>query len=98
MFDRRIAALLIAALLLSPAYASDINLASVNAAGFAEPDLDDQIHPEIVKADIHRDWTGANRLLGHRRRCQRTVHPAFREDGRNEGTESAGLYRSARSV
>jgi lipoprotein-anchoring transpeptidase ErfK/SrfK len=52
MFDRRIGALLIAALLLSPAYASDIHPDSVNGAGFAEPDLDDQIHAEIVKAQI----------------------------------------------
>jgi lipoprotein-anchoring transpeptidase ErfK/SrfK len=62
MFDRRIAVLLIVALLVPAAWASDIDPSAIdpnaiNATGFAELNSDDQIHPEIVKAQILLDRT-----------------------------------------
>jgi lipoprotein-anchoring transpeptidase ErfK/SrfK len=55
MFDCRIAALLIMALAPGAAWASDIDPATINAASFAEVSYDDQIHPEIIKAQVLLD-------------------------------------------
>jgi lipoprotein-anchoring transpeptidase ErfK/SrfK len=55
MIDSRVAVLLIVVFLPGFALASDIDPNAVNAAVFSSPDLDEQIHPEIVKAQILLD-------------------------------------------
>jgi lipoprotein-anchoring transpeptidase ErfK/SrfK len=55
MLNCRAAALLVMALLPAPAWAFAIDPGAVNSAEFAELTPDDQIHPDIVKAQILLD-------------------------------------------
>jgi lipoprotein-anchoring transpeptidase ErfK/SrfK len=55
MFDCRTAAILMMVLFAVPTRASDLDPSAVNSAEFVELNSDDQIHPEIVKAQILLD-------------------------------------------
>jgi lipoprotein-anchoring transpeptidase ErfK/SrfK len=55
MLGRQIGSILVAALMPFAAAAAEINPAGINAAGYAEANLDSDIHAEIVKAQILLD-------------------------------------------